>query len=143
MLKKPGESDGKNQWPKIISGVKFSDGLEVIVDDKKIANSKFCFLIKKLYKIHVLLNLIFYGRTIMSNNFLLSMASVLILAAVVLHSLVVPAWSMDGEDEKDQNNNSAITVKDSNNAGENENNNGNGSINSIQQWDSHVRNMAV
>ena len=29
--------DGKNQLPKIISGVKFSNGLEVIAGDKKIA----------------------------------------------------------------------------------------------------------
>lgn len=58
----------------------------------------------------------------MLNNFLLSKASVLFLTAIVLHSLVVPAWSMK-EDEKDQNSNSAITVKNANNADENENNN--------------------
>ncbi|MBY0292610.1 MAG: hypothetical protein K2W92_04905 [Alphaproteobacteria bacterium] len=29
--------DGKNQLPKIISGVKFSDGLEAIANEKQIA----------------------------------------------------------------------------------------------------------
>lgn len=57
------------------------------------------------------------------NNFLLSKISALFLAAVVLNSLVAPAWSMEGEDEKDQNSHSIITRKTSNNADENENNN--------------------
>lgn len=45
----------------------------------------------------------------MLKNFLVSKVSVLALTAIVLHSLIVPVWSMSEED--DENSNSATTIK--------------------------------
>lgn len=60
---------------------------------------------------------------IMLKNFLLSKVSVLILAAIVLHSLVAPAWSVKDEEE---NGSSAITIKNPHNDTEKDTNNGEG-----------------
>ena len=70
----------------------------------------------------------------MLKNFLLSKVSVLALTAIVLNSLIAPAWSVgNGEDENQNQNSSAITVKNSNENDENEKNNEDGNTNSIKE----------
>lgn len=69
----------------------------------------------------------------MSKNFLLSKALILALTAIVLNSLVAPAWSMNEEDQEKKKS-SAITGK-MKSENENEDNNGNVNKDSTQESD--------